>query len=255
VSDILSTRNPRVQQLRRLLGRRSARRDTGRFVIEGPRLVADAVRAGVIVDEVFVEVGGVVPSVPSDVPVHEVDHGVLARVGSTVAPQPCLAVARSSLVPPDDLPSSGVVVVLVGANDPGNAGAVIRSAEAAGAAAVVLLGDAVDPLNPKVVRASAGSLFRLAVAAEPDVGGGLDRLRSSGRRLIGTSARDGEPYDGGGLRGDVALVLGSETHGLDAEVAERLDGVVTIPMAGEVESLNLAMAATLLLYEATREPR
>jgi RNA methyltransferase, TrmH family len=252
VSDILSARNPRVQQLRRLLGRRSARRDTGRFVIEGPRLVGDAVRAGVTVEEVFVEVGAEVV-VPPGVPVHEVEPGVLARVGSTVAPQPCLAVARSPLVGTDDLPSTGVVVALVGANDPGNAGAVVRSAEAAGAAGVVLLGDAVDPLNPKVVRASAGSLFRLPVVAEPDVTDVLDRLRSKGRRLIGTSARDGEPYDDGALRGDIALVLGSETHGLAADVAARLDGVVTIPMAGDVESLNLAMAATLLLYEASRE--
>jgi TrmH family RNA methyltransferase len=161
-----------------------------------------------------------------------------------------VAVARSPLVALPELPSGGTVVALVDVNDPGNAGTVIRSAEAAGAAAVVLLGESVDPLNPKVVRAAAGSLFRLPVATEPEPLVGLEAVRASGRRLVGAAARGGAPPDGETLRPPVAIVLGSESHGLASDILDRLDAQVSIPMAGGVESLNLAMAATLLVFAA-----
>jgi TrmH family RNA methyltransferase len=249
----LSGRNPRIQQLRRLSGRRSARQETGRFVIEGPRLVADAVAAGLGVDEVFVAAGGrelAEPVAAAGVPVTEVALGVLERIATTVSPQPLVAVARSPLVTVAELPPGGAVVVLVDVNDPGNAGTVMRSAEAAGAAGVVLLGDAVDALNPKVVRAAAGSLFRLPVAVETDPAAGVEALRGAGRRLVGAAARGGSRPDTDVLAPPVAIVLGSESHGLAPALAAVLDATVSIPMAGDVESLNLAMAATLLVFAA-----
>lgn len=260
----LSARNPRVQQLRRLLGRRSARAESATFVIEGPKLVAEGLRAPLEVTEVFIEPSALASSVGDEVAalagdrgvvVTLVAEGVIDQVGSTVSPQPCVAVARSPLATVTALVEAAAgrpIVVLVGINDPGNAGAVMRSVEAAGAGGVLALGASVDLLNPKVVRASAGSLLRLPVAAEREVMAALDVLAREGYRLIGASAGGGEPHQGGSLQGSVALVMGSETHGLDRAVGDRLDGRVTIAMAGSVESLNVAMAATLLVFEAMR---
>src|SRR4029079_1172833 len=127
--------------------------------------------------------------------------------------------------------------------DPGNAGPIIRSAEAAGADAVVLTPGSVDPFNPKVVRASAGSLFRVPVVTAS--------LDSISLRRLGTSSHHGEDYTAVDLTAPVALVIGNEAHGLPDDAA--VEGWVTIPAA--VESLNAARAATVLLFEAARQRR
>ncbi len=143
----------------------------------------------------------------------------------------------------------GFVVVAAGLADPGNVGTILRSAEAAGADAVVLTAGAVDVFNPKVVRASAGALFRVPVAV--DVAAGA--LGDLGVALLGTVATGGVPYDEAPLDGACALVLGNEAHGLPPGLA--LDGLVSIPHAGRAESLNVAMAATVLCFEAARRRR
>ena len=240
----IGANNPRIQRLRRLLGRRSARRDEGVYVIEGPTLVAEALAAGVDVEDVYVdeERGGGFP--------HEVlvRAGTLARVGSTEAPQPVLAVARLRLATLAVLAGAGLVLVAAGVADPGNLGTMLRSAEAAGAVGLVTLAGTVDPWNPKCVRASAGALFHVPVVADAAAAD----LRSLRMPLVGTAAVGGQPYTApGALAGPLALVLGSEAHGVPADVP--IDRVVTIPHAGRAESLNVAMAATLLCFEAARQ--
>ncbi|MCB0977944.1 MAG: RNA methyltransferase, partial [Acidimicrobiales bacterium] len=138
--------------------------------------------------------------------------------------------------------------------DPGNAGTLIRAAFASGAGAVVLAGG-VDPSNPKVVRASAGAIFAgpVAVGADPVTAG--EELRAGGYRLVGAVAHDGRPYDDVDLSGPIAVVLGNEAHGIAADLDAILDERVTIPLAGPVESLNVAMAGTVLCFEVLRQRR
>jgi TrmH family RNA methyltransferase len=143
----------------------------------------------------------------------------------------------------------GFIVVAAGLADPGNVGTILRSAEAAGAGAVVLTEGTVDAFNPKVVRASAGALFHVPVVADAAIGD----LASLGVPLLGAVAEGGLAYDRAPLDGACALVLGNEAHGLPPELV--LDGFVSIPHRGRVESLNVAMAATILCFEASRRRR
>ncbi len=190
------------------------------------------------------------------VPVHHLKEGVLERIGTTRTPQPVLAVAHWSPAPLDVVVAAAVArsaLVVVGVGDPGNLGTILRSAEAAGLGGVVLAGATADVRSPKVVRASAGSVFGCPVAVAPDVGAALAALRAGGIRLLGAVARGGDAPDAAALGRGAALVLGHETQGLDPAVTAELDGTVTIPMAGPTESLNVAMAATVLAFEISRQ--
>jgi len=261
MADPIGARHHSLQRLRRLSRRRSARTDEGAFVIDGPTLLADALAAGVAIDEVVAE-----PGCPDDLldrataagaTVRRAAEGLLARATDTVTPHGVAAVARlPRLAATDALATAGpLALVLVGVGDPGNAGTLLRSAEAAGAGAVVFCDGSVDPYSPKCVRASAGSVLRLAVARKGDSGGVLAGCAERGLRTVGTLARDGVPYDEADLARPTALVLGSEAHGLPAEVAAAVDLAVTIPMAGRAESLNVAMAGTVLCFESLRRRR
>ncbi len=253
----LEFNNSRVQHLRRLIGRRSARYDDGRFVIEGPVLVAEAVAEGVVFDAQFVPTGSGA-AIEGAGPVFELADGVLERVGSTSTPQPPLAIAVMSDPGPADLrlASASFVVVLDRVSDPGNLGTILRSAEAAGADLVVLTPGSVDPYNPKVVRAAAGALFHVPVVLAE-----LGQVANAGLRLIGTSShahgqRRVVAHTDADLCGRIALVLGNEAAGLPDEWTDQ-DGPiqewVTIAHQGRGESLNVAMAATVLVFEAARQ--
>lgn len=209
-------------------------------MIEGPVLVAEAIAAGLTVELVVVEDPADSPSGP---PVHLAEPGSLAKVGDTVSGRAVMAIAR---IPERGLPDHlSFVVVCDRLADPGNLGTIIRSSEAAGAQAVVLTAGSVDPWNPKVVRAAAGSLFRLPVLTADPASLGLVR--------IGAVARGGAAPEDLDLTRPVALVIGNEAHGIDPDLA--LDQLVTIPHAGPAESLNAAMAATVLCFEVARQRR
>lgn len=175
----------------------------------------------------------------------------LERALTTRTPQPIVAVAGLVSWSPAEIVSgatgSGLpVVVLAGVSDPGNAGTVIRSAAAAGAAGVLFTPGSVDPTNPKCVRSSAGALFALRVGAVDD----LDVLRGLGLTTIGAAAGGASP-DEVELSGPIALVLGGEAGGLPED--QLVDVEVALPLEGGVESLNVAMAGSVLLYEARRQ--
>jgi TrmH family RNA methyltransferase len=271
VPEPLSAKNPRIAHLRRLSGRRRSRLEEGLFVVEGPVVVAEALAGGAALVEVFVDAGALAASRAGsavDRVVHEardagvavrpVAAGVLDTVTDTVTPQGVVAVAERRTAPVDRLVGEGAVLVLAGVADPGNAGTLVRAAEAAGAMGVVFCDGAVDPFGPKVVRAAAGSLLRLPVvevAAGASTIAALVALRSGGRRLVATQARDGRDPESVDLAAPVALVIGSEAHGLSPEVATLVDVAVTIPMAGAIESLNAAVAGALVLFEAARQRR
>ena len=153
----------------------------------------------------------------------------------------------------DDEPA--LVVLGHDLNDPGNAGTLIRTADAAGATQVILTGRSVDPTNPKAVRAAAGALFHLPVRTEADLDAVLADLGARGVQRLATVVDGGVPYDEVDLTGPTALVLGSEAHGLPEWVGAVVDQPVTIPMRGRAESLNVAMAGAVLCFEAERQRR
>ncbi|MEJ7721315.1 MAG: RNA methyltransferase [Ilumatobacteraceae bacterium] len=218
-----------------------------RSCVEGPGLLAEAIAGGWDVETVYVDDRADPALVPSGIDVRHLGRGVLERVATTETPQPILAVVRQR----DDrcAPSRYAALVLVadGINDPGNLGTMLRSAEAAGFDAVVTTPGTVDAYNPKVLRASAGAIFHVRVVV-----GTLDEVRAAGLRLVGTSSHTGTDHTGFDWRPPVAIVVGSEAHGLadDAPV----DDWVRITHAGRAESLNVAMAATPSASPPRRPP-
>jgi TrmH family RNA methyltransferase len=252
--------NPKVQRLRRLLGRRRSRQQERRFVIEGPVLVAEAVAAGWRLEQQVLPEGSDA-AIEGAGEVCRLADGVFERVAPTLAPRPPLAIAAM-----DDggrrsaptLADAGFVLVLDRIADPGNLGTILRSAEAAGVELVVLTPGSADPYAPKVVRASAGALFHVPLASAD-----LAELRAAGLRVIGTTShatpsggvRD---HDAADWSGRIAVVMGPEAAGLTvapSDVDGPVDEWVTISHVGRSESLNVAMAATVLVFAAARRRR
>ncbi|HEV7887359.1 MAG TPA: RNA methyltransferase [Acidimicrobiales bacterium] len=238
------------------MGRRSARQEERAFVIEGHKLLDEAAAAGVPVLEVYVAAGHERPArLPDGAEVFELAPGVLERIADTVTPQPVLAVVPYVDVPLDALESGTFLVVCVDVRDPGNAGTVLRSAEAAGADGVVCCDGSVDVYNPKTVRASAGSLFHVPVVVGGEPVEVLERIGSWGMTRLGADAHGGTDYTALDLTAPTAFVLGNEANGLPPEAGKALDGLVTIPMAGRSESLNGGMATAVLCFETARQRR
>lgn len=226
-------------------------------MVEGTKALSEALDAGAHLHAVFAA-----PTAPTDVleramargvVVHHTQLGVIERVAPTVSPQPLLAVAEQVDVPLDDLSGASLLVVAVDVSDPGNLGTVLRSAEAAGADGVVCCGSSVDVYNPKTVRAAAGSIFHLRLATAGDPVEVLERVGGWGVTRLAAVARGGSLHTETDMRGRVALVIGSEAAGLPPLVLDAVDKLVTIPMAGRAESLNVGVAAAVLCFEAARQ--
>lgn len=254
---LTNTRSERVRSVRSL-GRRAVRVREGLFLAEGPQ----AVREGLAhrpdaVRELYVAAPAAERHVDlleaaqaSGTPVHEVSAEVLAAMSDTRSPQGLLAVCRPvdvALGPVLARPL-GFVVVLSHVRDPGNAGTVIRGADAAGADAVLLSDASVDVYNPKVVRSTAGSLFHLPIVVGVPLDELLTRVRAAGLRLLAADGAGQRLLPDVDLTGPHAWVMGNEAWGLEPEVRDRCDEVVRVPIHGLAESLNLAMAATVCLY-------
>ncbi len=260
--DRLGPRHAEVRRLRALLRDRTARATECAFALEGPRVVSAALDRGARVETLylghgaanaFVELVQRVRSAGGRV--CELREGVLEKVGSTRTPQPVLAVTPLVEHSPDELDGDGPVLVAVGVADPGNLGTMVRSAEATGAAGVVACGQSVDLHHPRTVRSSAGAIFGVPTFEFDEPGATLAMLAGRGRRCVGTVARGGASLDDLDLANPIAVVVGNEAHGLAPDVEAALDLTVSIPMAGEAESLNVAMAATVVLFELARRRR
>jgi RNA methyltransferase, TrmH family len=235
-------------------------------VVEGPRAIDAALDRGARLERVFVgpRAETAFPALcarltAAGVPLLAMKEGVLEKVGSTRTPQPVLAVAPRPAIDRGVLAGDELVVVALALADPGNLGTLVRGAEAAGAAAILLGPGSVDAYNPKVVRASAGAIFGIPVVDAESEGWSaveaLDALGELGRQRLGATAGQGVPHTAVDFTRPTALVLGNEAHGIDAEADAHLDGHVHIPMAGPAESLNVAMAGTVLCFESARQRR
>jgi TrmH family RNA methyltransferase len=250
---LTSLKNPKVAAAARLR-KRAFREDDRRFLVEGAQGVREGLEAGRL-DGVFTtdELDELaVRARHAGLAVHHVGEDVMRKLTSTVTPQPILGTAPFVDVALDELPVGGCVTVLHEVRDPGNAGTVLRSADAAGAGGVVFTRTSVDVYNPKTVRASAGSVFHLPMVREVVTADALAHLRGGGFRILAMDANGSENLYATDLEGPVAFVFGNEAHGLPQEVVAAADATVRVPHAGKAESLNLAAAATVCLFEWAR---
>ncbi len=293
-AELTSIRSPRVKAARQL-GKRALRQRARAFLAEGPQAVGEALAAGNVVSQLFVtataqarygELASIAAAQGAEV--HPVSGEVMAELAQTVTPQGMLAVCRFIDVPlaavtgslageggcaggvsPPSQRSRGapggrppgaaplrLVVILANVRDPGNAGTVLRTADAAGADAVLFAGSSVDPYNSKCVRASAGSLFHLPVVTGTPVPDAVQALRTAGLQVLAADGGASTTLDdldaAGALGRGTGWLFGNEAWGLPAEVRALADGIVAVPIYGRAESLNLAAAAAVCLYASAR---
>ncbi len=262
---MLSVRSARVKSARRL-ARRASRAEQRLFLAEGPQAVREALALPGCVVEIFAttDAADVHPRIHAaalgaDLSWQLVDDTAMASLAETVHPQGLVAVCRFLDQPLPGIRHGSLVAVCADVRDPGNAGTVIRCADAAGAGGVVLTGRSVDPYNGKAVRASAGSMFHLPLAVEPDAAEVVASLQRHGYQVL---AADGhgeldldDAIDDGLLTRPTAWLFGNEAWGLPDEVAVLADHRVAIPIHGRAESLNLATAAAVCLYASARSQR
>jgi RNA methyltransferase, TrmH family len=292
VSDeVTSIRSPRVKAARQL-ARRSSRQRSRLFLAEGPQAVREALAwghgalpqdgnglrgasgqlgadgAGGLVTELFVSSEAwsrhdelVSQASAQGVAVLAVSGQVMAELAQTVTPQGLLAVCRFIDVPLERLTAASprLVVLLANVRDPGNAGTVLRTADAAGADGVVFSDASVDPYNSKCVRASAGSLFHLPVVAGSPLREAAAALRGAGLQILAAEGASGRELDelesDGALGRPTAWLFGNEAWGLPADLLALADQAVAVPIYGRAESLNLAAAAAVCLYASARARR
>ncbi|OKH65163.1 RNA methyltransferase [Mycobacterium sp. SWH-M3] len=237
------------------LHRHVGRRRAARFLAEGPNLVEAALRRG-LVSEVFATEAALdrFGSLLDGAPVQLVTDRAAKVLSDTVTPVGLVAVCRLPETSLDDVLASAprLVAVAVETSEPGNAGTLIRLADAMGADAVILAGNSVDPYNGKCLRSSAGSIFALPVVQAPDTYELLAGLRSAGLQVLATTLDGETPLPTADLTKPTAWLFGSEAHGLAADVAAAADARVRIPMRGSAESLNVAAAASICLYESAQ---
>ena len=256
--------SPRLKAARRL-NKRAFRQRERAFLAEGPQAVAEAFHCGAQVTDLFVTVpartrhGDLVAAIATaGIPVHVVSGEVMDELAQTVTPQGLLAVCGFVDVPLADVARAkpALVALLANVRDPGNAGTVLRTADAAGAHAVVFADASVDPYNGKCVRASAGSLFHLPVVAGTRLEEAVVTLREAGLRIVAADGRAGRSLDDPGvqarLAGPTAWMFGNEAWGLPPELVALADEPVAVPIYGRAESLNLAAAAAVCLYASAR---
>ena len=260
---ISSRHNTLIKHLRELAAERAARHSHGLFVIEGRRFVEAALKAKAQLTHLLIaeeladtpELSAMVQSLPADVSLHSAPMSILAAAAQTQHPQGVVAIARMHPFDLSQLITCGrrLWLVMDGVTDPGNAGTMVRTADAAGFDGVLVGPASVDLYNPKTLRATMGSIFHIPCPVVDDLAVALALLKATGVRLIaahleGTLA----PY-AIDLAANAAIIVGNEAHGVSAEAASLADTLVKIPMIGQAESLNACTAANILMYESVRQ--
>ena len=241
--------------------RRTHRDREGLFLLEGPLAIRDALLTGAHVREVFVSDGGGRQeweplAVAQGVPIWRVAPAVAVTLTDTTTPQGAVAIVEAPHAALSEvIATADLVVVLDDVRDPGNAGTVVRSSAAAAASCVIFTDGCVDPLHPKTVRASAGALFQVRVVRDVAVVKALHACRSAGLEVLAADAARGTACDRLDLTSRVAIVLGNEGRGVTEASRSLADDFVSVPLPGSVESLNVGIAGSILLFEAVRQRR
>jgi TrmH family RNA methyltransferase len=266
-AELTSLRSPRVKAARQL-GKRALRLRARLFLAEGPQAVSEALARGGVVTELFLtaaarsrHAGLAAAASRQGAAVHVVSGEVMAELAQTITPQGILAVCQFVDVPLSALTAAAprLVVILANVRDPGNAGTVLRTADAAGAGGVVFSDASVDPYNSKCVRASAGSIFHLDVVQGGPVAEVVAGLRAAGLRVLAADGSSGQSLDQleprRVLGEPTAWLFGNEAWGLPADLLALADETAAVPIYGQAESLNLAAAAAVCLYASARAQR
>ncbi len=240
-------------RIRKYQQRASKRHEDRVFIVEGIKMYRELPEDMIVQTVLSASFAKAHPEIEGDV----IPDSEFGKISDTKTPQGILAVARFFEHTSDELlaAGNGLIVILENLQDPGNAGTILRSAEAAGATGVIFSEDSVDPYNSKVIRATMGSFFRMPFAVCGDLHAALDKFRSLGGRSYAAHLKGAQDYDVADYRGLSAFVIGNESKGLTDACAAACDARIRIPMLGEVESLNAAQAATVLLFEAASQRR
>jgi TrmH family RNA methyltransferase len=252
--------NTLVKDLRRAFSRGELTSD-GYCAIEGFRILEEAIRSGLRFRAVFfsesaaVRAENLLSQLGAQVETLLLPDKLFASAVPSDAPQGVAALARWKEFSLEDVlakSKAGPLLAIAGVQDPGNLGTILRSAEAFGAGGVLLGEGTVSPFNPKVVRASAGSAFRLPVA-RAKLSGALGLMKEQSLRLVATASHMGTPLAQANLSGPLAIFVGSEGAGLSRDLIKEMDEIVAIPQAPQVESLNVGVATSIVLYEVIRQ--
>ena len=255
---ITSAANPQVKWLRQLQAKPKQRREEGVFLAEGPRMVREAPE-GTLVKAYCSESFAAAPEnreLAERLEAEVLSDALFRSVSDTVTPQGILAVLRRRAYTLADLTAEGrPVMILEALQDPGNLGTILRTGEGAGIGGVVMNRETVDRYHPKVVRATMGSLFRVPCVETEDLAAAALELKQAGYRIFAAHLQGSREYTAEDYTQPCAFLIGNEGEGLREETAALADVRIRIPMEGQVESLNAAVASSLLMYEALRQRR
>ena len=256
---ITSASNSRVKRLTALRRKAKQRREEGAFILEGERLYRDT--PGEFISEIYVTEAFLQDRLGGKAPEHctILTPEIMQKVSDTETPQGVLCVAKMPAYKKEDLLGSGpaapFVLILENIQDPGNLGTMMRTAEAAGVTGILMSRDTVDLFNPKTVRATMSAIFRVPFFYTDDLTGEIRKLKEDGVAVYAAHLKASIPYDTADCRRPCAFLIGNEGNGLTDPAADAATSRVHIPMKGNIESLNAAMAAGILLFEAARQRR
>lgn len=253
---ITSTSNEQIKKLIQLKEKSKVRKTTGTFTVEGKKMFVEIPAedlVSVYVSETFLKENG---ELVKDKKYQIVSDQVFKKISDTVTPQGIVAVVKQKSYSIDYIiekrnKEKSCIVVLDRLQDPGNMGTIVRTGEAAGISGIIMSKDSADIYNPKVIRSTMGSIFRVPFSIVDDLAAAVDTLKDNGITTYAAHLK-GELYNSGSLTNDCALLIGNEARGLSGEISAKADKLIKIPMRGKVESLNAAVATAILMYEAAR---
>ena len=256
---ITSAKNEKLRNVALLQKKKKAREEQGLFVTEGLRIFEDALRsAPERIEQIYVSEGfsksrewkDLIENSPvkTKLTVFTVADDIFGKICETVTPQGILCVMRKKEYDINDL-SFDRLLLLENIQDPGNLGTMVRTAEAAGITGIIMSSDTVEIYSPKVTRSTMGSIFRVPFLYSDDICDTIDMLKEKGVMVYGAYLRDGKPYNSVRYEQPCAVLIGNEGNGITDRTIERVSDRVFIPMQGEIESLNAAIAAALIMYK------
>lgn len=256
---ITSTNNPQIKRLLQLQKKHKARNEENVFVVEGLRMFVEVPKERVekvYVSETFYNKKKQELSL-QDFPIEILADNVFRHVSDTQTPQGVLCVVKQKNYELDKLLNieNPHFMVLDNLQDPGNLGTIVRTAEGAGVDAVFMSKDCVDIYNPKTIRSTMGSIYRMPIIYIEDIEALLDKFKGKGIKSYAAHLNGVNSYDKEDYRLGTAILIGNEGNGLREEVAKKADVWVRIPMEGQVESLNAAIAAAVMMFEVSRQRR
>lgn len=253
---ISSISNPQVKWVTALQKKSKQRREEGVFVTEGRKMVLEAPESmlvKVFITERYINEQGE-PGLEADTEL--VSDAVMAHMSDTMSPQGILAVVKQPEYKIEDMLQTGddpLFILLENLQDPGNLGTVIRTAEGAGVTGVIMSRDTVDIYNPKVIRSTMGSIYRVPFVYSQDLAASIEKLKSAGVRIYAAHLDGSRDFECEDYRRASGFLVGNEANGLTDEICRLADSYIRIPMQGKVESLNASVAAALLMYEALKQ--